>query len=269
VQALAGVLLPSATVFLLLLCNDQAVLGPWVNRGPLNVFTGSEAARIFDMANQITCRLNEVVKERFSAYAARFDLDDSQLARLLFRREQHHRQLASLIASGEQVEVTSAVSSPRRPAITAHYRSRDAIAEFDAYAASCRLARAGAATARTRPGDIWRLGDHVIGCGDNRDSVGLQVGLRRAEFAVLKVGDLRQNRGYDSLRVMRKGGRRDALAINPQTAARLRAYLDAAGHAGDSEGPLLALKKKLELGICFAEDRSRSVRANPAGSRLC
>jgi integrase/recombinase XerD len=39
-------------------------------------------------------------------------------------------------------------------------------------------------------------------------------------------------------RVMRKGGRRDALAINPQTAARLRAYLDAAGHAGDGEGPM-------------------------------
>ena len=33
-------LLPSATVFLLLLCNDQAVLGPWINRRPLNVFTG-------------------------------------------------------------------------------------------------------------------------------------------------------------------------------------------------------------------------------------
>ena len=31
VQTLAGVLLPSATVFLLLLCNDKAVLGPWVN----------------------------------------------------------------------------------------------------------------------------------------------------------------------------------------------------------------------------------------------
>ncbi|MEU7044193.1 NRAMP family divalent metal transporter [Streptomyces varsoviensis] len=31
VQALAGVLLPAATVFLLLLCNDRAVLGPWVN----------------------------------------------------------------------------------------------------------------------------------------------------------------------------------------------------------------------------------------------
>jgi integrase/recombinase XerD len=69
-------------------------------------------------------------------------------------------------------------------------------------------------------------------------SVGLQVGLRRAEIAALRVGDLHQNRGYDSLRVMRKGGRRDALAINPQTAARIRAYLDAAGHAGDIDGPL-------------------------------
>jgi NRAMP (natural resistance-associated macrophage protein)-like metal ion transporter len=37
VQALAGVLLPSATVFLLLLCNDAAVLGPWVNRLWLNI----------------------------------------------------------------------------------------------------------------------------------------------------------------------------------------------------------------------------------------
>ncbi len=31
VQALAGILLPSATVFLVLQCNDRAVLGPWVN----------------------------------------------------------------------------------------------------------------------------------------------------------------------------------------------------------------------------------------------
>jgi integrase/recombinase XerD len=37
---------------------------------------------------------------------------------------------------------------------------------------------------------------------------------------------------------MRKSGRRDALAINPQTAARLRTYLDAAGHASDSDRPL-------------------------------
>jgi integrase/recombinase XerD len=69
-------------------------------------------------------------------------------------------------------------------------------------------------------------------------SVGLQVGLRRAEIAALTVGDLHQNRGYDSLRVARKGGRRDALAINPQTAARLRAYLEASGHGADIDGPL-------------------------------
>ncbi len=36
VQALAGVLLPSASVFLLVLCNDREVLGPWVNRAWLN-----------------------------------------------------------------------------------------------------------------------------------------------------------------------------------------------------------------------------------------
>ena len=40
VQALAGLLLPSATVFLLLLCNDREVLGPWVNRPWLNVVAG-------------------------------------------------------------------------------------------------------------------------------------------------------------------------------------------------------------------------------------
>lgn len=41
VQTLAGVLLPSATVFLLLLCNDRAVLGPWANSKKLNFFTGA------------------------------------------------------------------------------------------------------------------------------------------------------------------------------------------------------------------------------------
>jgi NRAMP (natural resistance-associated macrophage protein)-like metal ion transporter len=44
VQTLAGVLLPSASVFLLLLCNDKAVLGPWVNSKKLNIFTGAVIA---------------------------------------------------------------------------------------------------------------------------------------------------------------------------------------------------------------------------------
>ncbi|WP_199155122.1 Nramp family divalent metal transporter [Chromobacterium sp. ASV23] len=44
VQTLAGVLLPSASVFLLLLCNDKEVLGPWVNGRWTNLFTGAVAA---------------------------------------------------------------------------------------------------------------------------------------------------------------------------------------------------------------------------------
>ena len=44
VQTLAGVLLPSATVFLLLLCNDKPVLGPWANTRWLNYFTGAVIA---------------------------------------------------------------------------------------------------------------------------------------------------------------------------------------------------------------------------------
>ncbi len=37
VQALAGLLLPSASVLLLLRCNDPQVLSPWLNPGWLNV----------------------------------------------------------------------------------------------------------------------------------------------------------------------------------------------------------------------------------------
>jgi site-specific recombinase XerD len=69
-------------------------------------------------------------------------------------------------------------------------------------------------------------------------SIGLQAGLRRAEIARLRIGDLHQNRGFDSLRVIRKGARRDALAIHPQTAQRIREYLNAAGHEVDFDGPL-------------------------------
>jgi len=44
VQTLAGVLLPSATVFLLLLCNDKEVLGPWTNSKLSNYFAGAIVA---------------------------------------------------------------------------------------------------------------------------------------------------------------------------------------------------------------------------------
>ncbi len=50
VQALAGVLLPSATVFLLLLCNDREVLGPWVNRPWLNLVASFIVAVLLAMS---------------------------------------------------------------------------------------------------------------------------------------------------------------------------------------------------------------------------
>ena len=54
VQSLAGVLLPSATVFLLLLCNDKAVLGPWVNGRGLNLFTGAVVAVLVTLSIILT-----------------------------------------------------------------------------------------------------------------------------------------------------------------------------------------------------------------------
>jgi Mn2+/Fe2+ NRAMP family transporter len=54
VQTLAGILLPSATVFLLLLCNDRAVLGPWVNSTRLNVFTSVVIATLVMLSMILT-----------------------------------------------------------------------------------------------------------------------------------------------------------------------------------------------------------------------
>jgi len=54
VQTLAGVLLPSATVFLLLLCNDRGVLGPWVNSRRMNLFSGVVIAILVMLSTVLT-----------------------------------------------------------------------------------------------------------------------------------------------------------------------------------------------------------------------
>jgi Mn2+/Fe2+ NRAMP family transporter len=54
VQALAGVLLPSATVYLLLLCNDRAVLGPWVNGRKTNMFASTVVALLIALSVVLT-----------------------------------------------------------------------------------------------------------------------------------------------------------------------------------------------------------------------
>ena len=54
VQALAGVLLPSASVFLLLLCNDRDVLGPWRNGRWLNAFATLVVAVLLVLSALVT-----------------------------------------------------------------------------------------------------------------------------------------------------------------------------------------------------------------------
>jgi len=46
VQALCGIVLPMTTVFLLMLCNDQEVLGPWTNPPWLKAFAGMVVAAL-------------------------------------------------------------------------------------------------------------------------------------------------------------------------------------------------------------------------------
>jgi hypothetical protein len=48
------VLLPSATVFLLLLCNDRDVLGPWVNGRKTNMFTSGVIAVLITLSVVLT-----------------------------------------------------------------------------------------------------------------------------------------------------------------------------------------------------------------------
>jgi Mn2+/Fe2+ NRAMP family transporter len=54
VQALAGVLLPSASVYLLLLCVDRDVLGPWVNSRKTTAFTGTVIAVLVALSVVLT-----------------------------------------------------------------------------------------------------------------------------------------------------------------------------------------------------------------------
>lgn len=66
----------------------------------------------------------------------------------------------------------------------------------------------------------------------------LYHGLRRAELCGLKVGDLTVRTGLRQLRVEGKGGKVRYLPGHPEAVARIEAYLDRAGHAGDEDGPL-------------------------------
>ncbi len=74
VQALAGILLPSALVFLLLLSNDRTVLGPWVNPRWLNVVTGALVADFLVLSGLL------VVSTLFPSFATGWPVAISSLA---------------------------------------------------------------------------------------------------------------------------------------------------------------------------------------------
>ncbi len=54
VQALAGILLPSTLVLLLILCNDEQLLGPLTNGRYLNVIAGGAVAAILALSTMLT-----------------------------------------------------------------------------------------------------------------------------------------------------------------------------------------------------------------------
>jgi len=72
VQTLAGVLLPSASVFLLLLCNDRAVLGPWVNGRWVNLFTAAIVGVLVMLSVILTA---SVLYPQLSGHAMRIVLE--------------------------------------------------------------------------------------------------------------------------------------------------------------------------------------------------
>ena len=69
-------------------------------------------------------------------------------------------------------------------------------------------------------------------------SVLLQAGPRRAEVAGMRVKDFHQDGGFWCLGYTKKGDQDHSLSLNPQTASRIRQYLDAAGHGAEADTPL-------------------------------
>lgn len=69
-------------------------------------------------------------------------------------------------------------------------------------------------------------------------SVLLYHGLRREELATLKVRDIQHRRGVPHLRVHGKGSKIRFVPLHPASQEHLHAYLEAAGHAGDTDGAL-------------------------------
>ena len=67
VQALAGILLPSASVFLVLLCNDRDVIGPWINKTWLNVVASGIVSILLMLSLILVITTSDPVDRRHKA----------------------------------------------------------------------------------------------------------------------------------------------------------------------------------------------------------
>jgi NRAMP (natural resistance-associated macrophage protein)-like metal ion transporter len=116
VQALAGLLLPLATVFLLLLCNDPDVLGPWVNRPWLNVVATAIIAVLVALSlilitTTVFPHVNVVVLSEVLAVALVVCLLSGGLVWLL-RRPQAPEKVPFEIRSGWRMPPLNLLSRP-------------------------------------------------------------------------------------------------------------------------------------------------------------
>ncbi len=112
VQAFAGMLLPSTTIFALLLCNDREVLGPWVNRPWLNVLAGVVITVLLglSMILLVTTVFSNVSTGLLGAILALFFLGGIVVGTLLARRSAGEARLlgAAATAGREHWQMPSA-----------------------------------------------------------------------------------------------------------------------------------------------------------------
>jgi site-specific recombinase XerD len=90
----------------------------------------------------------------------------------------------------------------------------------------------------------------------------LFLGLRRQELCRLRVGDVCRHRGQAHLRVLGKGDQVRYVALDDATHGRIRAYLDAAGHAKELQGWLFRPVKNNSSGALAKALNAQSVYAN-------
>jgi NRAMP (natural resistance-associated macrophage protein)-like metal ion transporter len=130
VQVLCGLLLPSLTVFLLMLCNDKEVLGPWVNGRVANVFA-SVVIGVLVMLSAIL--MMSVLVGRVSS-----------------------GQIVAILAAGAGVGVLIGMATLARGALARRGPRRLAVAGMAGDRAAAAAGRSGSA-ARAAAKENWRM----------------------------------------------------------------------------------------------------------------